>query len=207
MSGVTVTLADVEKLGPEVVLARSVPAPTCTPVTSPPLDTLRMRGVPALHLTVLVMFCVVPSLKVPMAWNWLLFAISRENVAGAMFNATITAGVTVRLAFPVTELAVALIVAAPVPFATTAPAELTLAIPAPDELHTAVCVRFFVDPSEKLPVAIMASDSPSGNEDWLGLTAICKSAGGPTVTDALPVTAWYTAETWAEPGPKPVRLP
>jgi hypothetical protein len=54
-----------------------------------------------------------------------------------MFRAVTAAGVTVRLAVPVTDPAVALIVAVPTALATASAAGLTLAIADPDELHVA----------------------------------------------------------------------
>jgi hypothetical protein len=60
-----------------------------------------------------------------------------DNVAGVMFRAVTAAGVTVRLAVPVTDPAVALIVAVPTALATASAAGLTLAIADPDELHVA----------------------------------------------------------------------
>jgi hypothetical protein len=60
-----------------------------------------------------------------------------DNVAGLMFKKITAAGVTVRLADPVTDPEVALIVAVPTALATAAPAGLTLAIADPDELHVA----------------------------------------------------------------------
>jgi hypothetical protein len=61
--------------------------------------------------------------------------------AGTMFRAITAAGVTVRFADPVRDLALALIVDVPTALATTAPAALTLAIAA-DELHVTDGVRF-----------------------------------------------------------------
>jgi hypothetical protein len=60
-----------------------------------------------------------------------------DKVAGTMFKAMIAGGVTVRLADPVMDPEVALIVAVPTALATTAPLGLTLAMAGPDELHVA----------------------------------------------------------------------
>jgi hypothetical protein len=111
-----------------------------------------------------------------------------DNVAGTIFRPTTTAGVTVRLAELATDPLVALIVAVPVALARTEPAGLTLATADADELHVTDCVRFCTVPSEKLPVAVSGSDSPTGKDDGFGLTAIPSNAAGPTVTDVLPVT-------------------
>jgi hypothetical protein len=58
-----------------------------------------------------------------------------DNVAGVMFKAITAAGVTVRLADPVTDPEVALIMAVPTALAIAAPVGLTLAIADPDEIH------------------------------------------------------------------------
>jgi hypothetical protein len=54
-----------------------------------------------------------------------------------MFKAITTGGATVRLADPVTDPEVAVIVAVPTPLASAAPMVLTLAIANWDELHVA----------------------------------------------------------------------
>ena len=46
----------------------------------------------------------------------------------------------------------------------------------------------FAGVCEKFPVAVSCADSPIGKEDWFGLTVILSNAGGPTVTDVLPLT-------------------
>ena len=77
-----------------------------------------------------------------------------DNVAGTTFKPITTGGVTVRLAVPVKDPAVALIVAVPTARATAAPVALTLAIAGPDEVHVAEFVRFCVLPSLYVAVAV-----------------------------------------------------
>src|ERR1039458_748461 len=125
---------------------------------------------------------------VAIAWSWLPPPRGSDTVAGTTFKATTTGGVTVRLAVPVTVPKVALIVAVPATWAIAAPAGLTLTIDSV-ELHVADCVRFCLVPSEKLPVAVNCSVSPTGKETWFGVTAILTKVDDedPTVTDVLPV--------------------
>jgi len=111
-----------------------------------------------------------------------------DNVAGTTFTETAAAGVTVRLAVPVTVPEVALIVAVPIILATAAPATLMLAVAGADEIQVAVCVRFCVLPSVNVPVAVNCSVSPIGRETWFGVTATLTNVAGPTVIDALPVS-------------------
>src|ERR1017187_166833 len=112
-----------------------------------------------------------------------------DKVAGVTFKATITAGVTLRLAVPVKDPEVALIVVIPTAVATAVPVEFTEAT-AMDELHVAVCVRSCVVPSEKAPLAVNCSVSPRGKETWLGLTVTLINLGDPTVIVVLPVIPW-----------------
>src|ERR1700687_3753793 len=100
-----------------------------------------------------------------------------DNVAGTTFKPITTGGVTVRLAVPVKDPAVALIVAVPTARATAAPVALTLAIAGPDEVHVAVFVRFCVLPSLYVPVAVNCCVSPAAIEALAGVTAIHASTG------------------------------
>src|SRR5271167_824067 len=103
-----------------------------------------MAGCGELQVTVVVAFCVVPSLNATIACNWLPLPNGRANVDGIMFTETGTAETTVRLAVPVTVPEVALIVAAPRTLATAAPPTLTGAVAGADEIQVADCVRFCV---------------------------------------------------------------
>src|ERR1700690_1251473 len=100
-----------------------------------------MSGWAELQATVGVRSWVVPSLMVASAWSWLLFSSTRDIVAGIMLSSTATAGVTVRLADPVTDPALAVMVDVPAAVVVTIPVALTLAI-ADDELQVADCVKF-----------------------------------------------------------------
>src|ERR1700730_5277243 len=98
-----------------------------------------------------------------------------DNVAGTTFNPITTGGVTVRLAVPVTDPAVAPIVAVPIARATAAPLGLTLAIAGPDEVHVAVFVRFCALPSLYVPVAVNCCGSPIALSS---LAWVCPSTAG-----------------------------
>jgi hypothetical protein len=129
------------------------------------------------------------------------------SVAGATFTESATAGVTVRLTVPVIDAEVALIVVVPIALARAEPAALTVAAAGVDEIHVTDCVRFCVLPSVYVPVAVSGSVSPMGKDDGLGVTAILTRAGGPTVTDVLPDTPSYVADTCAAPLPTAVTRP
>jgi hypothetical protein len=104
-----------------------------------------------------------------------------------MFKATTTAGVTVRLAVPVTDPAVALIVDVPTALATASPPGLTLAIADPDEFHVVVVVKFWVLPLLYVPVAVNCCAVPTGIEALAGVTAIDTSTAAVTVSVLEPV--------------------
>ena len=110
------------------------------------------------------------------------------DVAGIMFKATTAAGVTVRLAVPFMDPAVALIVAVPTALATASPAGLTLAIAGADELQIAVFVRFCVLPSLYVPVAVNCCGAPAAIEGLTGVTVIEARTGEVTVSMAVPCT-------------------
>ena len=59
------------------------------------------------HVAVLVRFCVVPSLKVPVAVNCWVFPIAIEGFAGVTARDASVAGATVSVVLPETEPEVA----------------------------------------------------------------------------------------------------
>jgi hypothetical protein len=111
-----------------------------------------------------------------------------ESVLGTIERAIGTGGATATWAEPVMVEDVALMVAVPTAFAVTNPLAFTLAIPVWDEVQEADAVRSCVEPSEKVPVAVSCSDSPTGNDDGLGATVIEMRDAGFTVTELVPVT-------------------
>lgn len=122
--------------------ARIVVEPTCEAVTAPVLLMLAMFGGVELHPAALVMSCVVPSLQVAIAWNWPLPPTTRVSVAGDIFTAVNTGGVTVKVADPLTDPKVALTVAVPTVFVVRLPGDVIVALADPCKLQVAVCVRF-----------------------------------------------------------------
>jgi hypothetical protein len=130
-----------------------------------------------------------------------------DNFAGTMFKATTTGGVTVRLAVPVKDPEVALIVAVPTALARAAPAELTLTIAGADELHVAVLVRFCVLPSLYVPAAVNCCVSPAAIEGLAGVTLTEARTGEVTVSIAAPCTVPEPAVIVVLPTIKPPARP
>jgi hypothetical protein len=104
-------------------------------------------GVEELHVAVLVRFCVLPLLYVPVAVNCCVVPMAMEGFAGVTAIDTSAGAVTVSVVEPVILPSVALIVDVPVftPFAK--PPAVIVATPGAEDPHVTVLVRFCVLPS------------------------------------------------------------
>jgi hypothetical protein len=107
-----------------------------------------------LHVAVLVRFCVVPSLKVPVAVNCCVPPFGADGFAGVTAMDTTVAGVTVSVVLPLMLPELAWMVVEPVPIEVANPAVLMVATVRVDELHVALLVKFCVLPSLNVPVAV-----------------------------------------------------
>src|SRR5690348_470826 len=110
------------------------------------------------HDTVLVRFCVVLSLNVPVAVNCCVVPKATEESAGVIAMERSTAAVTVRVVDPDTLPEVAATVVVPIPTLVARPCDpavlLTLATLGLLETHCTVVVMFWVEPSVNVPVAV-----------------------------------------------------
>jgi hypothetical protein len=183
--GVTVTLA-VPVKDPAVALIVAVP--TVLPRAAPAELTLAIADADELHAAVLVRFCVLPSLYVPMAVNCCVSPASIEALAGVTLTEARTGEVTVSIAAPCTVPETAVIVVPPTIKPLARPPALIVATEGADELHVVDEVKTCVLPSLYAPVAENCSGSPAGTVPLAGVTPMDTSAAGPTVTDVLPVT-------------------
>ena len=107
---VTVKVAVAVTTPPPGLLATAVitAVPWLTAVTMPPLAVmLATDGLLEAQVTELVRFCVVPSLKVPVAVNCSVFPMAIEGFAGVTAMDANVAGVTVSVVLPETEPEVA----------------------------------------------------------------------------------------------------
>jgi len=100
-----------------------------------------------LHWTELVMFCVLPSLNVPVAANCSVVPRGMVEIAGVMAMETNAAAVTVRPEVPATPAAVAVIDVWPVVALIASPLGPAVATDGVEELHVAEVVRLSVLPS------------------------------------------------------------
>src|SRR6202163_3847378 len=151
-----------------------------------------------LHVAVLLRFCVVPSLNVPVAVNCCVPPFVTEGFVGVTAMDTSVAAVTVSVVLPVMLLEAAWIVVVPAPTAVAKPAALIVATVTAEELHVAVLVRFCVVPSLNVPVAVNCCVPPFVTEGFAGVTAIDTSVAAVTVSVVLPVmlleAAWIVVE-------------
>ncbi len=112
---VTVSLVD-PLIEPEVAEMLAVPCNTvvASPMVEPALLIVATVGVSELHCTVVVMFCVLPSVNVPVAVNCCVIPKGRAGIAGVTAIETNVAVVTVTVADPliVPEVAVMLVLPA-----------------------------------------------------------------------------------------------
>jgi hypothetical protein len=182
-AAVTVTVAE-----PWIVpdMAVIVAVPFATLVANPPLLTVAIVVADEDQVTVLVRFCVVPLLYVPVAVNCCLSPAGTDGDAGATEIDINTAAVTVNVAEPWIVPDVAVIVA--VPFATlvASPPLLTVAIVVADEVQVTVLVRFCVVPLLYVPVAANCCVNPAATDAVPGVTAIEANTGAVTVNMAEP---------------------
>jgi hypothetical protein len=120
---------------------------------------------------------------------------------------TNAAGPTVKVALPVTPTQLALIWEVPWAIPVASPPALMVATAAFDETQVVELVRFWVLPSEYVPVAANCCVVPLAIDGFAGVTAIDTNAAGPTVRLVLPVTTPEVALIWEVPWATPVASP
>ena len=151
VAGVTVRVV-LPLMLPELAWMVVVPVPTA--VARPATLIVATVTAEELHVAVLLRFCVVPSLKVPVAVNCCVPPFGTEGFAGVTAIDTSVAAVTVSVVLPEMLPEVARMVVDPVPRAVAKPAVLIVATVPAEELHVEVLVRFCVVPSLNVPVAV-----------------------------------------------------
>ncbi len=159
-----------------------------------------------LQTTEVVMSCVLESLKVPVAVNCFVVPTAMLDPAGVTASETSVAPVTVSDAVPLTDPAVAVMVAVPVPVLVAKPVESTLATPFDDEDQVSE-VSSCVLPSSKLPTAVNCKVVPSAMDCVAGETAIATRCAGTTVRIVVSVNAPTVAVMVVEPAATVVARP
>jgi hypothetical protein len=141
------------------------------------------------QVTAVVRFCVEPSEYVPLAVNCWVVPSAMLGKAGVIATETSVAGVTVRVVLPEIFPNVAVIDVAPVPTDVANPFEpaalLMAATDDADEPQVTAVVRFSVEPSEYVPVAVNCRVVPSAMLGPAGVIATETSVARVTVRVVL----------------------
>ncbi len=130
----------------EPKVAVTVALPTATPVATPLVAIVATAVEDELQLTVVVRFCVLPSLYVPVAVNAWFSPAGIEAAEGLTVMEVSTGAVTVNAAEPLMLPEAAVMVAAPCEMPLAKPLALIVAMDGSNELHCTVLVRFCVLP-------------------------------------------------------------
>ena len=159
------------------------------------------------HATVAVMFCMLPSLYVPVAENCCVVPATIEAFVGVIAIDCKVAAVTVSTVEPVIDDDVAVIVEVPTPAPVASPAALIVATEVVPELHLTVPVRFCVVPSLNVPVAVNCCVAPLVIDGFAGVTAIDCNVAAVTVSIVEPEIDDDVAVIVEVPTPAPVARP
>ena len=148
-----VTVSTVEPTTPPSV-AEIADVPVPTPVASPTVLMVATVWVAEPHVTWLVMFCVELSENVPVAVNCWLVPLTMLGLGGVTEIVCKAAALTVRMVEPLTPLNVALMVDEPLATPVARPAGEIAATVVVAEAHVTWLVRFCVELSLNVPVAV-----------------------------------------------------
>src|ERR1700722_2230237 len=129
-----------------------VPPPAA--VTRPLEDMVATAGVVEDQATLLERFCVLPSLKVPVAVNCCVAFLASVGFAGVTVKVFSVTAVTVSDADPVTAPDVPLIAEVPADFAVARPAAVIVATAEVWDVQVTLEVMSWEVPSLKWPVAL-----------------------------------------------------
>ena len=174
-----------------------VPAPR--PVAIPVVPMLEMLGWEELHVMRVVRFCVLPSLKVPVALNCCWAPITITGLRGVRLMPVSVACVTFRVVEPVTELKVALMLALPLPTA-VATSPCMVATEVFEDAQEAKPLMNWVDPSLNMPTAKKVLVVPGATETFAGVMAMEVSVAEVTVRVVDAVKEPSTAVMVVVPG-------
>ncbi len=205
-STAAVTVRPVE---PEIVprVADIVTGPGETAVANPVLQIVAQVVSEEAQVTWLVKFSVDPSDKVPVAVNCSVSPAGRLVLAGVTAIDSRTAAVTVKLVEPVMVPSVAEIVTGPGDTAVANPVLLIVAQVVSEEAQVTSVVKFSVEPSDNVPVAVNCSVSPVERLVLTGVTAIDWRTAAVTVRPVEPEIVPSVAEIVTGPGETAVANP
>jgi hypothetical protein len=205
----SVAAVTVSKVEPEIDddVAVIVELPTPAPVARPAALIVAVVVVPEVQVTVDVKFCVVPSLNVPVAVNCCVAPLVIDGFAGVTAIDCNVAAVTVRVVEPLIAPDVALIVEVPTPAPLASPEALIVAVVVVPEDQVTLDVRFCVEPSLNVPVAVNCCVAPLAIDGFAGVTAIDCSVAAVTVSKVEPEIDDDVAVIVELPTPAPLARP
>src|SRR2546427_6128108 len=166
-----------------------------------------MLGLDVFQLRPLSLVDVLPSLKLPVAVNFIDVPLAMRGLAGLIVIETRCTFATVRPVDPLTVPNVAVIVAEPRATLVASPRLLIVATVAWDELHRTEAVRSCVLVSLKVPVAVNCLLVPIAMVGFAGVTASDTNVAVLTVKVAVPVTEPEVALIVVVPVPTAVARP
>src|SRR5271165_6488107 len=136
------------------LVALIVVLPTLSAEARPPPLIVAVVVLDDAHVTLAVRFCVELSEYVPVAVNCCVLPATTDGFAWVTAMDTSVAAVTVNVVLPETLPLVALIVVLPNFNAAARPPLLIVAVVVLDDAHVTLAVRFCVELSEYVPVAV-----------------------------------------------------
>ena len=212
VAGSTVNVVDADML-PDVAVIVVEPAATgvISPFEPAALLIVATEVDDELQVTVVVRFCFEPSEYVPVAVSCCVVPIMTVGLAGVIATETSVAGFTVSVVDPDRVPDVAVIVVEPAATGVASPIEpAVLLIPAmddDDELQVTAVVRFCVEPSEYVPVAVNCCVLPMAMLGLVGVIATETSVAGFTISVVDPDRVPDVAVIVVEPAAAAVTSP
>jgi hypothetical protein len=170
---------------PEVALMMLLPE--ASPVANPAASIVATVVFDDIQVTELVRFAVDPSVKVPVAVNCSVWPSAMLGSAGVTAMEVTTAGVTVSVVELLMLPSVAVIIEVPVARVEANPVLDIVATVVFADAQTTEFVRFSIDPSLNVPVAVNCWVRPLATLGSAGVTAIAVTIAGVTVSVVAPL--------------------
>jgi hypothetical protein len=185
----SVALTTVTELAPATApsVAVIVDEPVATVDIKPVAEMVATDAFNEVQVTELVRLAIVPSVNVPVAVTCCWNPSGTFGSAGVAIIDMRAAGATVSVVTPVTAPSLALMVVPPEVCAVARPFASIDAIAVFDEVHVTDCVRFSVEPSVSVPIAVNCCVRPWAKVGSAGVTVMDATTAGVTVSVVLPL--------------------
>lgn len=177
------------------------------PGVDPPVKIVATEVLEEAHNTDAVMSCVGPAVNVPVAVNCCVEPIVTLAVLGVTAIEVNVAAITFRVVDPETRPSVAEMLVDPTEIAVANPPDAIVALVISEEAHVTDDVKFCVELSVYVPVAVNCCVNPAGTLGFAGVTAIEDSVAAVTVNGVEPETRPTVAVIVVEPTASVVASP